>query len=99
MLALSVAGVAPHSLAVHVLTVGAIGGAIIAMVTRTALGHTGRKLVAGPWERLFYWPLIPGTPYGFWLDASWACWIVALLAYTIHYVPILISPRADGRAD
>nr|WP_269768370.1 NnrS family protein [Burkholderia ubonensis] len=111
MLALSVAGVVPHSLAVHVLTVGAIGGAIIAMVTRTALGHTGRKLVAGPWERLCYWlmigatllrafgPLVPGTPYGFWLDASGACWIVALLAYTIHYVPILISPRADGRAD
>lgn len=75
MLALSVAGVVPHSLAVHVLTVGAIGGAIIAMVTRTALGHTGRKLVAGPWERLCYWLMIPGTPYGFWLDASGACWI------------------------
>ncbi|KWC16994.1 NnrS family protein [Burkholderia ubonensis] len=74
MLALSVAGVVPHSLAVHVLTVGA-----------TLLRAFG--------------PLVPGTPYGFWLDASGACWIVALLAYTIHYVPILISPRADGRAD
>ncbi|KVD23539.1 hypothetical protein WJ47_13195 [Burkholderia ubonensis] len=25
--------------------------------------------------------------------------LLTLLAYTIHYVPILISPRADGRAD
>ncbi|MBN3791855.1 NnrS family protein [Burkholderia sp. Ac-20353] len=111
MLALSAAGVVPHSLAIHLLTVGAIGGAIIAMITRTALGHTGRKLVAGPWEQLCYWlmigatilrtlgPLVPGVPYGVWLDASGACWIVALLAYTIHYVPILVSPRADGRAD
>ncbi|TCW75991.1 NnrS family protein [Burkholderia sp. SRS-46] len=111
MLALSVAGVLPHSLAVHALTAGAIGGAIIAMITRTALGHTGRTLVAGPWERLCYWlvigaailrafgPLVPGVPYGFWLDASGACWVIAFLAYTIRYVPILTAPRADGRND
>ncbi|RKP46540.1 NnrS family protein [Trinickia fusca] len=111
MLALSVAGMVPHSLAVHALTVGAIGGSIIAMMTRTALGHTGRKLVAGPWEQLCYWlvlgatllrvfgPLAPRLPYRIWLDASGACWIVAFIAYTIHYVPYLVSPRADGRVD
>ena len=111
MLALSAAGVVAHSLAVHVLTVGAIGGAIIAMITRTALGHTGRKLIAGPWEQLCYWlmvgavvlrafgPLVPGVPYAAWIDASGACWIVALLVYTIRYLPYLISPRADGRVD
>ncbi|MGU7780945.1 NnrS family protein [Burkholderia sp. PU8-34] len=111
MLALSAAGVMPHSLAIHVLTVGAIGGAIMAMITRTALGHTGRTLVAGPWEQLCYWlmvgavilrafgPLVPRVPYGFWLDASGACWIVAFAAYAIHYLPFLISARADERAD
>ncbi|HDR9046199.1 TPA: NnrS family protein [Burkholderia vietnamiensis] len=111
LLALSVAGVVAHSLAVHALTVGAIGGAIVAMITRTALGHTGRMLVAGPWEQLCYWlvivaavlrvfgPLVPGVGYVVWLDASAACWIVAFAAYAVHYAPILMSPRADGRRD
>lgn len=111
MLALSAAGVVAHSLAVHVLTVGAIGGAIIAMITRTALGHTGRKLTAGPWERLCYGlvigaailrafgPLVPGVPYGAWVDASGTLWVVALAAYAIRYLPYLVSPRADGRVD
>nr|WP_175800161.1 NnrS family protein [Burkholderia anthina] len=111
LLALSFAGVVAHSLAMHALTVGAIGGAIIAMITRTALGHTGRTLVAGPWEQLCYWlvigagvirvfgPLVPGVPYGVWLDASGACWIVAFLAYTVRYAPFLLAPRADGRRD
>ena len=39
-------GAAPHSLAMHAFTAGVIGGAIIAMITRTARGHTGRPLVA-----------------------------------------------------
>ncbi|RQR33380.1 NnrS family protein [Burkholderia sp. Bp9143] len=111
LLALSFAGVVVHSLAVHALTVGAIGGAIIAMITRTALGHTGRMLVAGPWEQLCYWlvigaavirvfgPLMPRVPYAVWLDMSGACWIVAFVAYAVHYAPFLISPRADGRQD
>jgi uncharacterized protein involved in response to NO len=34
-----------------------------------------------------------------WLDASAACWIVAFAAYAVHYAPILMSPRADGRRD
>lgn len=47
LLTLSAVGWVPHSLALHALTVGVLGGAIIAMITRTALGHTGRTLVAG----------------------------------------------------
>ena len=35
------------SLAAHALGVGLIGGLIIGMITRTALGHTGRMLIAG----------------------------------------------------
>jgi uncharacterized protein involved in response to NO len=41
------AGWVAPSLATHALTVGAIGGLIIGMMTRTALGHTGRLLRAG----------------------------------------------------
>lgn len=35
------------SIAHHALTAGAIGGMVIGMMTRTSLGHTGRKLQAG----------------------------------------------------
>ena len=46
-LALSALGFVPHSIALHALAVGLLGGGIIAMITRTALGHTSRRLVAG----------------------------------------------------
>ena len=36
------------------LTAGAIGGMIIGRITRTALGHTGRKLIAGKAEVICY---------------------------------------------
>ena len=38
----------------HALTAGAIGSMVIGMMTRTALGHTGRKLVAGKTEVACY---------------------------------------------
>jgi uncharacterized protein involved in response to NO len=38
------------SVANHALTTGAIGGMVIGMMTRTAMGHTGRKLIAGKAE-------------------------------------------------
>lgn len=109
MLALAATGVVRHSLAIHALTVGAIGCAIIAMITRTALGHTGRLLVAGPHEIASYWlmiaaallrvfgpALVPGT-IGLWIDLSGVCWCAALTAYLLRYAKYLSSPRVDGR--
>ena len=40
--------------ALHVLTVGAMSGLILGMITRTALGHTGRLLQAGAIETWAY---------------------------------------------
>ncbi len=40
--------------AIHALTVGAIGGLIIGMLTRTARGHTGRPLQASRGETVAY---------------------------------------------
>jgi len=40
--------------ALHVLTVGAMAGLILGMITRTALGHTGRMLVVGATETWAY---------------------------------------------
>ena len=45
------------SVATHALTVGAAGGLIIGMMTRTARGHTGRPLRADtPWDVACYLP-------------------------------------------
>src|SRR5262249_32932352 len=41
-------------IAVHALTVGAIGGLTIGMMTRTAKGHTGRPLRAEPADTICY---------------------------------------------
>ena len=52
--ALAAAGVVGESLAWHALTLGAIGGLTIGMMTRTAKGHTGRPLVADGFEVAAY---------------------------------------------
>jgi len=109
MLALAAMGVVPHSLAIHALTVGAMGCAIIAMITRTALGHTGRMLVAGRAEIASYWlmiaaallrvfgPWLANSATAAWVDAAGVCWAAALVVYLLKYVPYLTSPRVDGK--
>ncbi|HET9736174.1 MAG TPA: NnrS family protein, partial [Burkholderiales bacterium] len=47
-------GLVPVALATHALTVGAIGGLTLGMMTRTARGHTARPLVAGAAETAAY---------------------------------------------
>jgi uncharacterized protein involved in response to NO len=79
MLARASMRVVPHSLAIHALTIGAIGCAIIGMITRTAFGHTGRPIVAGRAEIASY-ALLIGTvvvrDFGLWFAASAsALWI------------------------
>lgn len=110
MLALAAAGAVPHSLAIHALTVGAIGCAIMGMITRTALGHTGRALIAGRFEMASYGliiaaallrvfgPWLASRATGVWIDAAAACWLAAFTVYLIRYVPYLVSARIDGKA-
>ena len=89
----------------HALTVGAMGGLILAMVARVSLGHTGRPLtppsgmtlafillqVAG----LFRVGLIEVWPFwGLWLAA--ACWSLAFVLFAWRYGPMLCSARVDG---
>jgi uncharacterized protein involved in response to NO len=95
--------------AIHALGVGAVGGMIIAMVTRTALGHTGRTLKAGAPEITAYVLLhagavarllaavAPGLGYSALIDASGALWTVAFVIYFVAYFPRLVLPRPDGK--
>jgi uncharacterized protein involved in response to NO len=99
----------PAILADHALSIGAVGGMIIGMITRTARGHTGRPLRAGRAEVLAYVlvhlaavarvlvPLVWPEGYRFALSASGALWSAAFLLYLLVYVPFLSAPRPDGK--
>ena len=109
LLGLAASGNIPHSISIHTFTVGAVGCAIIAMITRTARGHTGRPLAAGAVEIGCYGLLIlaaflrvlgpwlaPGWTMDF-IEASGLCWVVALLAYFVRYAAWLVSSWVDGK--
>jgi uncharacterized protein involved in response to NO len=86
--------------ALHVLTVGAIGGMTLAVMTRASLGHTGRRLAASPPTSLAYaavWaaalcrPLAELFPdyYLPLLSISGGLWIAGFGLFVIEYAPIL----------
>jgi uncharacterized protein involved in response to NO len=95
--------------AVHALAIGAVSGMIIGMITRTALGHTGRPLHAGLPETFAYGlvqaaaltrvvlGLAVPAAYGHTLALSALFWSAGFAVYAIAYWPILTRPRADGR--
>jgi uncharacterized protein involved in response to NO len=100
----------PPTVALHALTAGAMGAMILAVMTRVALGHTGRPLVAPPSARLAYWlvsagalarvfgPLLaPGAARAAWTLAG-LLWAGAFAAFLAGYAGILLGPRVDGRA-
>lgn len=89
------------SVATHALTVGAIGGMVIGMMTRTAMGHTGRKLVAGKTEVTCYFLLttaavvrvfVPLLMPALIIQAvllSALLWSASFALYAVRYWPIL----------
>ncbi|MFC5549182.1 NnrS family protein [Massilia aerilata] len=107
-LALAQYGVVTQSAALHLLTVGSLAGLVIGMITRTALGHTGRPLKAGRAETLMY-VLAQGAVLARfaaavapasrmpWLVLATVCWSGCFLAYVAAYLPLLTAPRPDGR--
>jgi uncharacterized protein involved in response to NO len=102
-------GRVPPGAAFHALTVGALGGLIIGMITRTALGHTARPLVAGRIETAAYLMvtasavlriapmLTDAVPYLPALTAAAVLWSGAFALYLVKYTPLLMRARPDGR--
>src|SRR5579885_826136 len=96
----------PETAALHALTVGAVGTMMMAVMSRAALGHTGRKLVAHPVTVTAYALVslaallrltagaFPGVAL---LAASGSAWSLAWVAFLAIYMPILIRPRIDGQ--
>jgi uncharacterized protein involved in response to NO len=97
------------SYATHVLTVGAIGGLTLGMMTRTARGHTGRPLMADGFEltvflliqvaavvRVFGGIALPGL-YMVSVQISALLWAAAFGLYAVRYWPVLTRSRLDGK--
>src|SRR5690606_29894144 len=92
---------------VHIIGMGGFAVLIIGMVTRTALGHTGRPLALDGSMLASYWLMVaavvlrlaalwPSSFAGPLLHAAATAWVVSLALYLYRYVPILIRPRADA---
>ena len=96
-------------LAVHALTVGAIGGLTIGMMTRTAKGHTGRILKADTGDVACYslvlaaavvrvfGPLLLPALYAGWVLISAALWSAGFGLYAVRYWSPLTKARVDGK--
>jgi uncharacterized protein involved in response to NO len=97
------------SLATHALTVGAIGGLVIGMMTRTARGHTARPLQADRFDVACYTLVLSaalvrvGAPL---VEPAWtmqavigsaALWSAGFALFAVRYWPVLSRARLDGR--
>lgn len=109
MLGLAALGVGTASTALHALAVGSMAGLIVGMITRTTLGHTGRKLVAGRAEVAMYALIQAGAVIRVaagmapleWraslLTVSGACWSLSFALLLLVYAPYLWRARIDGK--
>jgi uncharacterized protein involved in response to NO len=93
----------------HLLTVGGMGGLILAMISRVSLGHTGRPLsppkamtaayifitLAALIRAIGPW-ILPEKTVLF-IDISGTFWLFAFGIFAITYAPMLMSARKDGR--
>jgi uncharacterized protein involved in response to NO len=103
--ALQYAGIeVPRVLPVHTIAMAGFSVLIIGMVTRTALGHTGRPLATDRMIRTSYWLMliavalrlaaIANTPAtATLLHLAGAAWVTSLALYLWQFTPILIRHR------
>lgn len=98
-------GLAP----LHALTLGFFASAVIAMVTRVTLGHSGRPLQADTAVWAVFWAMqgvavlriageflhLPGASNLNLLAA--VVWLAAFGAWYARFAPIYLKPRPDGR--
>ena len=97
------------TLANHALAVGAVGGLIIGMMTRTSRGHTGRPLQTSRVETACYilvhlaaavrvfLPLVAAELQLTAIMGSGILWSSAFGIFAIAYWPILTRPRIDNK--
>lgn len=99
----------PAAAGLHALTAGAMGSAILAVMTRVGLGHTGRPLVVpagvvgcyalvhtGALARVAS-TLAAGGAQRVLLGLGGIAWAAAFAGFALLYGRILTRPRPDGR--
>lgn len=98
-------GPVEQNLALHGLTAGAMGGMMLAIMTRSSLGHSGRKITAGWAETCIFClvsigaiirvfgPLIAPQLYLLEIAISALFWMLAFGLFALRYWPILSRPR------
>lgn len=98
-------GLAP----LHALTLGFFASAVVGMVTRVTLGHSGRPLSADTPTWLIFWGVqgvavirlgaefiqLPGVANLYLLAALG--WLVVFATWYAKFAPIYVKPRPDGR--
>jgi uncharacterized protein involved in response to NO len=107
--ALAATGAVAPSLATHALTVGAVGGLVIGMMTRTARGHTGRPLRADAWDVTAYACIAAAAAVRIAVPWAWPAqllpavaasallWSGGFAVYFVRYWPVLTRARLDGQ--
>lgn len=99
----------PALLTLHLFTIGGIGLMTLSMMSRVALGHSGRDIKSlSPWMKLAFLvvvlsaifriilPLLAIETYTSWIVISGVFWIVGFAIFVLIYAPILCKPRLDG---
>jgi len=93
----------------HAFTLGPIATMIVAVMTRTSLGHTGRELNLHPLTIAAYGllaaativrvlaPAWPGASYLVVVAISAALWAGAFAAFLWVYAPILVGPKFETK--
>lgn len=102
-------GIIPF-LEIHSFTVGGIGLMTLGMMSRVALGHTGRNVFEPP--GLIFWiififssaifcrvilPVLIPSIYSLSILLSQIFWVIAFVLFLVVYFPMLIQSRIDGR--
>jgi uncharacterized protein involved in response to NO len=102
-------GAGTGSSATHALTVGAVGGLVIGMMTRTSRGHTARPMRADGVDTACYALVLAaglvrvGVPLavpawaGQAVIGSAALWSAGFGLFAVRYWPVLTRPRLDGQ--
>jgi len=105
--ALSAMAVVVPSAWIHALTMGALSSLMMAMMMRSALGHTGRPLAASRADMSAFLLLqlaaitrvLAGTmdDYRAAVILSGTLWILAFAIFLLRYAPMLLQARVDGK--
>ena len=107
--ALSAFSLVMPTLSLHAFTMGGIGVLTLGMMSRVALGHTGRALKASGAITIGFiminlavfvrvlMPIVAPAWYGNTVTIATSFWLMAFSLFAFVYAPILVNPRIDGK--